>query len=257
MNLSADFHTHTKYSDAHCTILENATRAKELGLKAVAITDHGFTHHAFGIRRKEKAEYFREIRAAKESTGIDVLVGIEGNILGKEGTCDLTEQDYDDFDVYLAGFHIASKHESGKDLRNAIKGYFGYNLNLKPSQSLIKHFTTAYIHAVERNPIDILTHVNFQCFADSVEVAKCCRDYGTYIEISGKKTHFEDDELDKIVQTGVKFVVNSDAHSPERIGDIAIAMEQIARVGVPLERIDNIDGRMPQFRFAEYKRTRL
>lgn len=234
--------------------MENVLRAKELGLKALAITDHGFTHVAFGVRRKEKERYFRDIREAAKATGMRVLIGMEGNILGREGSSDLTEKDYKDFDVYLAGFHVFSHHESWRDFRNGWKGYLNYNWGLKPSAQLVKDETRAYIKTVERNPIDILAHVNFQCFADSVEVAKCCRDYGTYLEISGKKTHFTDDELDKIVQTGVRFVVNSDAHSPDRIGDVKIAEEQIKRVQVPMERIDNIDGRMPVFRLAEYKK---
>lgn len=257
MKLTADFHTHTKYSDAHCTVLQNAERAKALGLKAIAITDHGFTHTAFGLKRREEEDYLRDIKSAAEATGVEVLTGIEGNILGREGGSDLREEDYKVFDVYLAGFHVFSHHESFRDWKNGWKGYFRYNLKLKPSAQLVKDQTLAYIRAVERNPIDILSHVNFQCFADSIEVAKCCRDYGTYFEISGKKTHFTDDELDKIVQTGVRFIVNSDAHTPDRIGDIEIAEEQIKRVGVPLDRIDNIDGRMPEFRLAEYKRRRL
>ncbi len=257
MELTADYHTHTKFSDAHCTALENARRAKELGLSEIAITDHGFTHVVFGLKRREKAKYLQEIERARKETGVNVLVGIEGNILGREGGSDLKDEDLADFDVYLAGFHVFSHHETFRDFSDAWRGYLGYNLHLKPSQRVKKDQTLAYLRAVERNPIDVLTHVNFQCYADSVEVAKCCRDYGTYLELSGKKTHFTDDELDKIVQTGVRFVVNSDAHSPGRIGDVKLAEEQIARVGVPLDRIDNIEGRLPAFRFAAYKREHL
>lgn len=257
MELTADYHTHTKFSDAHCTALENARRAKELGLSEIAITDHGFTHVVFGLKRKEKAKYLQEIERARKETGVNVLVGIEGNILGREGGSDLKDEDLADFDVYLAGFHVFSHHETFRDFSDAWRGYLGYNLHFKPSKRVKKDQTLAYLRAVERNPIDVLTHVNFQCYADSVEVAKCCRDYGTYLELSGKKTHFTDDELDKIVQTGVRFVVNSDAHSPGRIGDVKLAEEQIARVGVPLDRIDNIEGRLPAFRFAAYKREHL
>ncbi len=254
MELTADYHTHTKYSDAHCTATDNALRAKELGLKEIAITDHGFTHVIFGLKRKERERYIREIQRAREETGVKVLVGIEGNILGREGGSDLTEEDFPYFDVYLAGFHAFSHHETFRDFSNGWRGYLGYNLHWKPSERVKREQTLAYIRAVERNPIDILTHVNFQCYCDVTEVAKCCRDYGTYFELSGKKTHFSDEELEKVVQTGVRFVLDSDAHSPKRIGDVKIAEEQIARVGVPLDRIDNIDGRLPSFRLAAYKK---
>ena len=254
MILTADYHTHTKFSDAHSTVEEMVGRAAELGLKEIAVTDHGFTHISFGIRRKQKSQYLRELKAAGEKYRIPVLVGIEGNILGREGTSDLLKEDFEDFDVYLAGFHVFSHHESWRDWANGWRGYLGYNLGLHLKGRIVEDQTKAYINTVKKNPIDVLTHINFQCFANSVEVAKCCRDYGTYVEISGKKTHFTDDELAEIVNIGVRFVVNSDAHSPERIGDIAIAMQQIERVGVPLDRIDNIDGRTPNFRFAEFKK---
>ena len=53
--------------------------------------------------------------------------------------------------------------------------------------------------------------------------------------------------------TGVKFVIDSDAHSPDRVGDIKLAEEILAEAEIPLERIENIDGRLPKFRFKEYK----
>ncbi len=257
MELTADFHTHTKYSDGKNTILENAARAKELGLQAVAITEHGFTHIAFGIRRKEKEQYIKEIHEAEKTAGIPVLVGIEGNICGMDGTCDLTQEDFKDFDVYLTGFHVFSRHDGWRDFHNGWSSYLKYHTFGKPSELLIRDTTRAYCNAIMKNPIDVVTHINFQCYADAVEVAKCCRDHGTYVEISGKKTHFTDEELAAVADTGVRFIVNSDAHSVDRIGDIAIAEEQIMRVGIPLDRIDNIDGRMPAFRLAEYKKHHL
>lgn len=257
MRLTADYHTHTKYSDGRASVLQNALRAKELGLEEIAITEHGFSHIILGLKRKKLDKYLKDIEDARAKTGMNILVGIEGNILGQEGTSDLKEDDFQKFDLYLAGIHIFVHYESGHDSRNGWKGFFKYNLHTKPSQTLIREQTLGFIHAVERNPIDVLTHVNYQCFCDSVEVAKCCADYGTYIEISGKKPHFTDEELAKVAETGVRFIVNSDAHSPKRIGDIKIAMEQIERVGVPLDRIDNLDGRLPKFRLKDYKERHL
>lgn len=257
MILTADYHTHTKYSDGKNTVLENAERAKELGLEAVAITEHGFTHIAYGIKRREKEAYFRDIREAAHRTGISVLVGIEANILGREGGSDLTEEDFADFDLYLAGFHVISRHESFYDFRCGVTGMMRERMRRRFPQWLIRDTTRAYCNAVRRNPIDILTHINYECCADVVEVAKCCRDYGTYVEISGKKQHFTDEELAAVAQTGVRFVVNSDAHSVERIGDVLLALEQVVRVGIPEERIDNLKGRMPAFRLAEYKKKHV
>lgn len=257
MKLTADLHAHTKYSDGHCTIEAQAARAKEIGLKTFALTEHGYTHLIFGLKRREKEEYTRHVKEAEKKFGVKILLGIEENILGREGTGGLSERDLAEFDLYLAGFHVMSTHETWRDWRNGWKGYLGYNMGFHLKGQLVKDQTKAYINTVKNNPVDMLSHINFQCFADALEVAKCCADYGTYVEISGKKTHFTDEELSDIVEkTSARFLVNSDAHSPERLGDVALAEEQIMRVGVPLDRIDNIDGRMPTLRLAEYKRRR-
>ena len=255
MQLTFDYHTHTKYSDGKSTALENALAAKERGLKGIAITDHGFSHVIFGVKRKEKEQYFADIDEAGRQTGLPVLRGIEENILSLDGACELTEADFDDFDVYLVGFHPVVKYRDFSSFWEGGWEAFRYRAGIKPSERIFRETTRAFVLAIENNPIDILTHLNYHCFADVKEVAKCCRDYGTYLEISGKKTHFTDEELADAAATGVKFVVNSDAHSPGRIGDIALAEEQIRRVGVPLSQIHNIDGRVPRFRLAEYKRT--
>ncbi len=256
MKLTADYHTHTVWSDGKNTALENAARAKELGLQAIAITEHGYSHYFRGLKRKETAPWLEEIEKARRAVDLPILTGMECNIRGVSGLCDFTEADYDNFDVYLAGIHVVIRYERFSDRKIGFGGWLREKFHVKPSRSYIRDVTRAYINAVEKNPIDIITHLNFMCFADAVEVAKCCRDYGTYLEISSKKEHLTDDELAAVAATGVRFVINSDAHSVARVGDLKLAEEQIARVGVPLDRIDNIDGRLPHFRFAEFKSRR-
>lgn len=254
MDLTADYHTHTPYSHGKGTVLENAMRAKELGLKEIGITDHGFSHIIFGVRRKQVASLIRDCKEAEAKTGLRVYTGMENNIRGISGRCDFTEADYSDFDLFLAGIHMVIRYDKFADRKLGWGSTLREKLKIKPSRSLIDYTTKAYINAVKKNPIDILTHVGFRCFCDPVEVAKCCYDYGTYFEISAKKKHLSDDELYKVAATGVRFVIDSDAHSVDRVGDHALAEEQILRVGIPLGQIDNIDGRFPSFRFGEYKK---
>ena len=106
-------------------------------------------------------------------------------------------------------------------------------------------------------PIDAITHLNYLCPCKTLEVAKCAADYGTYIELNSKKTHLTDDELMEIVtKTSARFIINSDAHWASRIGETIRVEEQLARLPFPMDRIDNIDGRYPNFRFAEFKKHR-
>ncbi len=256
MILTADYHTHTPYSHGKNTVAENVKRAKELGLREIGITDHGFAHITFGLSRKKAGEYRAECQAAEKEYGVKVLVGMEANIRGVKGECDLTQEDYDKFDVFLCGNHIVIWYDTFGDfcsygLGNWLSGKFKKN----PSKKLIERNTKAYINTIEKNPVDILTHLNFRCPANALEVAKCAADHGTYIELNSKKLHLTDEELSDIVaKTSARFVIDSDAHSASRVGDLGYLEEQLLRVDFPLERIDNIDGRTPDFRFAAYKK---
>ena len=255
--LTADYHTHTPYSHGKGTVAENAARARELGLKQIGITDHGFAHLAFGLKRKAVPSLISECRAASRELGIDVLVGMEANILGEDGSTDMKESDYENFDLFVCGKHVLVAYASARDWWH----YFGGNFTAdkfrrKPPRALVERNTRAYIAMIRNNPVDILSHLGYLCPADAAEVAKCAADYGTYIELNSKKTHLSDEELYAVGHSGARFVVDSDAHSVDRVGDAKRVEEQLSRVDFPLDRIDNIDGRFPAFRFAEYKRRR-
>lgn len=256
MILTGDYHTHSPYSHGKSTIAENAERAAEIGLKEIAITDHGYTHVMFGLKRRETQAYIHECNEAQKKYGVRVLVGLEANILGLNGKSDLTEKDYENFSVYLAGNHVAARYHGWGNFWNyGVANFLPRKLGVKPTAKLIERNTQAYINVIKNNPIDILTHVNFLCPSNVLEVAKCAEDYGTYIELNSKKQHLTDEELDEIVQkTNVRFVVNSDAHHARRVGDTALVGEQLSRLSFPMDRIDNIDGRIPSFRFAEFKK---
>ncbi len=256
MILTADYHTHTPYSHGKNTVAENAARAKELGLKAIGISDHGFSHITFGLSKKKVGEYRKECEAAAKEYGLDVLVGIESNIRGVGGKTDLTEQDYENFDIFLCGNHIVVWYDKFSDFWSyGLGNYFANKFRSAPTKKQIERNTKAYIQTLKNNPVDILTHLNFRCPADAVEVAKAAADYGTYIELNSKKIHLTDEELSDIVaKTEARFVIDSDAHSASRVGDKQLVEEQLARICFPLERIDNIEGRTPVFRFAEYKK---
>ena len=258
MELTADYHTHTPYSHGKNTVLENATAAKKLGLKEIGITDHGFNHLLFGLKRKNNADLRKEIEEAKKLTGVNVLMGMESNLISVDGDTDTRQSDLQYFDLYLCGIHEVLKYKTFSDMRNIMfKNYTAYKFGKKPSQKTIENTTRAYINAIKNNPIDIITHINYKCYCNLKEVAQCCADYGTYIEINTKKRHVSAEELNLMAQTGVRFVIDSDAHSQDRVGDTKIADELLSNGCVPLSQIDNIEGRLPNFRFKEFKAKNL
>ena len=256
MILSSDYHTHTVFSHGKGTILENAKVAKDKGLTEIAITDHGYAHHAFGIKQKEIPLMKKLCKEATKETGVNVLLGVESNILGLSGKTDMKEKDYEHMDIYLAGIHKFILYDKFKEWFKL----YGANLwsrkiTHKPSKELIKRDTQIYINAIKNNPIDILAHPCYCFFADAVEVAKCCRDYGTLFEIDARKVHLSDEEWLKVASTGVNFVIDSDAHTPSDVGSLKVAKEMIERTNFPKDKILNIDGKTPKnLRFSEFKK---
>ena len=253
MILTGDYHTHTPYSHGKNTVLENAERAKSVGLKEIGIADHGFSHIMYGLRRKEVASYRKECAEAEEKTGVKVLGGLEANIRSLDGLSDLTEKDYENFDLYLCGHHVYVFYDT--PFTRWTFGYGNWMQKQKRTDKRVARNTRAYINVIKNNPLDAITHLNYLCVSDAVEVAKCAADYGTYIELNSKKAHLTDEELaDIVAKTSARFIVNSDAHAAVRVGDTALVDEQLKRIGFPMDRIDNIDGRFPTFRFAEFKK---
>ena len=94
MILTGDYHTHTPYSHGKNTVLENTIAAKKLGLKEIAITDHGFNHLLFGLKRSRLGDLRAEIEEAKRLTGLNVLMGMESNLISLDGQTDMKESDY-------------------------------------------------------------------------------------------------------------------------------------------------------------------
>ena len=255
MFLSADYHTHTVFSHGKGTVIENAEVAKRLGLKEIGITDHGFSHPAFGLRKWKMPSFISQCDEATKKTGVKVLVGIESNIIGTDGTVDLKEKNYDKFDLFLAGIHKFVLYKVGTAFSVFLPNFFNSTFKKSDvSSRLIKENTKTFINVIKSNPVDVITHLNYCCYADALEVAKVASDYGTYIELNAKKIHLTDEEISNILsKTKAKFVIDSDAHTPSRVGEISLVESIIERLNIDEDRIANINGKMPEFRFKQFK----
>ena len=101
-----DYHTHTVYSHGKGTIEENVLQARKKGLKQIAVTDHGFGHIAYGVKRGKFAEMRKETdRLNAQYPDIKVLLGLECNLISSDGDIDLREGEEKLLDVIVCGFH--------------------------------------------------------------------------------------------------------------------------------------------------------
>ena len=56
-----DWHTHTTYSHGKGSVEDNVLTARRLGLRSIAITDHGPGHFGYGFRRRDIPAMRRDI----------------------------------------------------------------------------------------------------------------------------------------------------------------------------------------------------
>lgn len=248
IKITSDFHTHTVYSHGTGSVADNARVAVEKGLAALAITDHGFRHPFVGVGRSRFAAIRADIEARKRETGLDIRMGIEANLVGLNGDIDLSAQDISRLDVVLAGFHLTSFPYRVSDYFTLIANGLTGTIGLPSNRGQIARNTRAYLRAIERHPIDVLTHPGFRLDLDYRAIGKACADYGTLVEISSRHKTPDLAGLNEMAQAGATFIVNSDAHKPSNIGCWQYALGLLAQSDIGADRVANANGKLPKFR---------
>lgn len=253
MAILGDYHTHTKYSrhnHGKGTILDNVRAAYEKGLRQVAITDHGFNQKMYGVRRTDIKKIKEEIEEAKEQYPIDVLLGVEANLISSRGDIDIIKDDYKNLDFVAFGFHRLVKSTSKREqfgfvLKNIFCEFFHHT-----SKKQIEKNTNAYIQAMRKYDIDIITHLNHAIKVDVEQVAKVAKETNTLIELNGKRLGMTDKEILTCYNIGCKFILGSDAHSPNRVGDCHLGLEAITRLRIPFDKVVNYND-LPKFKSSK------
>ena len=242
MALLADYHTHTKFSrnnHGKGSIEDNVRAAYEKGLSQIAITDHGFNQKSFGVRRKDIPLVKEKIEDAKEMYPIDVLLGVEANLISSNGDIDIIDEDMENLDILLCGFHRLVKSTSKREQMKFVFKNIMCEIFHHTSKKQREKNTNAYINAMRKYEIDILTHLNHGCKVDIEKVARVAKETNTLIELNGKRLGMTDAEILKCYELGCKFVINSDAHHPKHVGDCHLGLEACLRLRIPDSAIVN------------------
>jgi putative hydrolase len=249
MLLYGDYHTHTKYSrNGHgkSTIEENVKTAYEKGLKEIGITEHGFRHATFGVRKKNIKKMRAEIERLKKIYPINIYLGIEANLISSEGDIDLSAEEQQWFDYVIMGYH---KLALPKNLREYFK-FFKPNAKAfkknSYTQEIVEANTLAYIKAIKKNRINIISHIGSKMKVDVVQIAKVCQQTGTLIEINGRRICFEPAEIQKLISIGTKFIIDSDAHIASNVGECNKPTNFAIMHNIPKDLIVNLD-KKPEF----------
>jgi len=72
------------------------------------------------------------------------------------------------------------------------------------------------------------------------QLCKACEETGTLMEINTRHKHLTADEIKIAADYDVSFIIDSDAHRPQEIGNFAEGVVRAASAGLELSRIVNI-----------------
>lgn len=241
MKIFGDYHTHTVYSHGTGTIRENVESAISKGLREIAICDHGPAHIGFGVKKENFKKMREEIdRLNEEYKDIKILMGVEANIISYSGYIDVDDKIMDLLDILLVGFHFGAMPKTIKDAYRI----FLLNRMAKHSKSKAEKArrlnTEALIKAINNYDINLITHPGAKVDINTRELARAAAKRDTALEINASHGFLTVDYIKVAMEEDVKFMINSDAHSPKDIGKVDKGIERAIEAGLSPERITNV-----------------
>ncbi|MBD3318063.1 MAG: PHP domain-containing protein [Chitinivibrionales bacterium] len=196
--IHVDLHAHTFFSN--CGIhshVEMLTRARDLGMTALALTDHGPE-----LGGRSSGIVYDRLHDPVE--GVRYLKGMECNIVPHKKTIDLPVELLKYLDVVVVGVHPNLEKGLGCET-----------------------YTRMLLEVIENHPcIDIIAHPNDPNFPlDFERVAVAAKRRGIALELNNSKTMLKrapDSLTRSLVETcinvGCRMVVCSDAHALNELG---------------------------------------
>jgi len=242
----ADYHTHTRYSHGTGTIEENVISGIHKGLTTIAITDHGPAYCNYGInicQYKEMKETIERLNE-KYSGVIEILLGIEANIIDEQGTLDVDDAILKDCDILLAGFHFDIVYKEILQM-NRLQLQRGQTLKSRLTENLYMEITErntqALLHSIEQYDIDIITHPGDHQPISLAEVARIAGTRKTALEINNFHRCLNVSQIKEAIElSDVDFVISSDAHRPKDVGNFIGALKIVQRSGLDIGRVKNL-----------------
>ena len=236
MKILADYHTHTIYSHGKGTIEDNVKVAISKGIETLGISDHSYGHLTYGVKRDDIFKMREEIDILNEKykNKIKILLGVEGNILDDKGNIDYDDKIGDVLDYVMAGYHFGSKPTNVKALINHANNY------VFKTEKAKEYNTLGIINAMKNNNIFVITHPGDKEDIYIEEVAKVAKETNTKLEINSSHRFLNANQLRQIEHIGNTFIVGSDAHVPQNVGNFNLALNTIKEAKIDLSLIENI-----------------
>ena len=231
-----DLHTHTTYSHGKGSVEDNVRKAIEKGLEYIAISDHGPGHLFYGVNRNDLPNLKRDIEKMNvKFPKLQVKMSVEANTVRGGNGLDIREDEFDQFDFVIAGFHF------GLFGCGSISNWLWSHGWKHGEEKLRKKNTEMVIHALRSNDIAILTHPGDKGPFDIRAIAEVCAETNTLMEINCRHDHLTRDEIAEAMEVeDVKFILSSDAHVPEAVGECEAGLVRALKAGLDPSRIVNV-----------------
>jgi DNA polymerase (family X) len=223
-DIQGDLHSHTIATDGRNTIEEMALKAKKLGLKYLAVTDHSQNLKVAGgldvKRLKKHIEAIDEINA--KIKGIKILKGIEVDIL-ENGSLDLPDSILKELDIRVCSIHMRFKMSAEAMTERIIRAMDNRYFNI------LGHPTGRLI--LKRDPFEF----------DFERVVQASVERGKFLEINCQPNRLDlnAEHCQLAQELGAKFVISTDAHSNSGLDNMHLGVAQARRGWVEKKNVVN------------------
>lgn len=224
MKYVLDTHTHSLASGhSYSTIREMAHMASEKGLELLGITEHGprmpGSCHDF---------YFTNLKVvSRKMCGVELLLGVELNILDFEGNVDLNDFLLDQMDIAIASMHLPC---------------------IKPGTR--EENTRAYLNVMKNRNVSIIGHPDDARFPVEYDaLVYAAKENQVLLELNnaslnpqGARVGAEENDLimlEKCKEYEVPIILGSDAHVDEDILKYELAEKVVKKADFPASLIIN------------------
>ncbi|GAB2996975.1 DNA polymerase/3'-5' exonuclease PolX [Amycolatopsis acidiphila] len=202
-DLRGDLHTHTDLTDGIAPLEEMLDAAAARGYAYYAITDHAPNLFMQRMSDEKMLAQRERVRALDRRSGMRLLHGTELNI-DPDGGVDWPAQFLAGFDLCVASVHSAFTQSRADTTRRLVRACENPHVNI------LGHLTGRQIG--HRAPVD----------ADFDEVFRACARTGTALEVNSfpDRLDVRDEHILHAKRYGVKFAIDSDAHSTRDLAQI-------------------------------------
>ncbi|HKG65034.1 MAG TPA: PHP domain-containing protein [Solirubrobacteraceae bacterium] len=223
-DIRGDLHCHTTWSDGRASVLEMGRAARERGYEYLAICDHTPAVGAVqGLTADDVRRQAEEIAAANEALApFRVLRGIECDIL-PDGRLDLPDDVLAELDWVQASVHGGQRMRGPEMTKRVVEAISN------PHVSCLSHPTGRLIGRRPENAVDL------------GRVYEVAHEHGVAVEVNGlpPRLDLRGEHVRDAIAAGVKIVCSTDAHGPERLAYMELAVHTARRGGATAADVVN------------------